>query len=308
MNKSSRVIAIRIVLAVVLLSLIFSCVYFFIIKARNDAKTADNRIFATYNSALNSKNINTISDNLGALESGSYYSYALENNILGYKEAYLCWYMSGQLLDANSYRLIVSHGDTRSITENLKAVEKSAETLLRSIEVFNSTRQEYGTSLTAEQKSALNQNFEFVVRDLNNYAIDYQKLASAVFNYTAKSYYEGVSAFASAQYLYSYCLDKQVNVLSTANERGISSVSADIYDESIAVSRKFFSVDADNYAVQTGDEIVACVISYYLEGSNFDDLLSAENKREFIGQVVDGNRLAQMRQLMRILGLQGRLE
>ena len=307
MSKSSGVVVTRIVLAVVLLSLIFSCVYFFIIKARNDAADADNEVFATYNSAISSENITSINRNLGNLESGSYYDYSRANNIAGFREAYLSLYMSKQLLNSNSFRLISSHGDINPIQNKLNEINDSAKVLLRSIIVYNTSKESYGSAPTAEQESALIKNFEMIVNDLTTYSSLYADLANIVFTYTSKSYFEGVKPFSSAQYLYSYCLDKQIAVLDKAVTDDKLNVGADIYDESIVVSRKFATVDATHYQAQTTDTVVMSVISACLSGVNFDELLNANNKGEYYKAITDDNKKSQATQMMIVIGLQGRI-
>lgn len=307
MSKSSGVVATRIVLAVLLLSLIFSCVYFFIIKARNDAADADNEVFATYNSTISSENITSINRNLGNLESGSYYDYSRTNNIVGFREAYLSLHMSKQLLDSNSFRLISSHGDINPIQNKLKEIDDSAKVLLRSIIVYNTSKESYGSTPTTEQKAALIKNFEMIVNDLTSYSSLYADLANIVFTYTSKSYFDGVAPFSSAQYLYSYCLNKQIAVLDKAVTDAESNVDAEIYDESIAVSRKFAAVDAAHYQAQTTDTIVMSVISDCLNGVSFDELLTADNKGKYIKTITDDNKKMQATQMMIAIGLQGRI-
>ncbi len=309
MSKSSGVVTTRIVLAVVLLSLIVACVYYFIIKARNDAADADNSIFATYNSVMDSQNVSSIFARLGGdLESGDYYQYAVKNEILGYKESYLNLYMSKQLLEANSFRLISSHGDTKEIENSLTSVTKSAKDLCHSITVYDTSKEEYGENPDPAHQEAMKKNFNTIVKDLANYSSVFVTLSNKVFVYTAKSYYAGVNAFSSAQYLYSYCLDKQINVLNTAVKGNSQGVDSNIYKESILVAKKFKTVADGNFNVQTTDTTVGDVIDYYVDKKDsFDDLLNAENKSEFIKSIEDQTRYARVSDVMTMIGLQGRI-
>lgn len=305
MSKSSGVIATRVILAVVLLSLIVSCIYYFIIKARNDAVDADNSIFATYNAMTVSENITKINDSLGNVESGDYYSYAKTNNIAGYKEAYLNLYMSKQLLDSNAYRLITSYGDVSAIQKGITAIEESAKALCNSITVFDTSRKAYGGS--SAEKEALTVDFGKIVKDLANYSELYSELAHTIFEYTANSYYKDVKAFSSAQYLYSYCLDKQNTILNSAVKTNVLAVENDIYTESKLVADKFDTVSSDYFNVQTTNKTVKSVISYYLANESFDDLLSAENKSAYVQQITDTERKSKVCEVMTILGLEGRI-
>lgn len=308
MSKSSGVVTTRIVLAVVLLSLIVSCVYFFIIKARNDAADADNNIFATYNSLIVAENTTNINDRLGGLEAGEYYSYANANSLTGYKNAYLNLYMSKQLLDANAYRLILSHGDTSAIEQKLGEIESEAKALWNSITVFDTSKEAYGENPDSAKAEAMEINFGKIIKDLVAYSSLYYELASEVFTYTANSYYDEVSnPFNSAQYLYSYCLNKQIAILNKAVVEGVSAVDTNIYAESILVAKQFKSVDDTNYETQTTDTKVKNIISYYTNGENFDDLLNAKNKQEFVQKFTDATRSDKIKEMMNVIGLQGRI-
>lgn len=307
MSKSSGVVATRIVLAVILLSLIVSCVYYFIIKARNDAADADNSIFATYNSVMVSENVAGINKSLGSLESGDYYAYAEANSILGYKETYLNLYMSQQLLEANAFRLISSHGVTTDIQNSLDAITESAKVLTRSITVYDTSSKAYGENPDEAHKNAMKDNFNTIVKDLANYSSIFATLSNQVFTYTANSYYDGIKAFSSAQYLYSYCLDKQISVLDTAVKSNYLGVDSNIYDESILVAKKFKTVADKSYEVQTTDTNVKNVIAYYVGNDSFDDLLTAKNKAEFVQSVTDSKRQERLIEVMKVIGLEGRI-
>jgi len=307
MSKSSGVVATRIILAVVLLSLIVSCVYFFIIKARNDAADADNGVFATYNSVMVAEITTNINNRLGDLEAGEYYNYANENSLTGYKSAYLNLYMSKQLLDANAYRLILSHGVTSTIEQKLGEIESEAKALWNSISLFDSSSKAYGDNPDTAKAQAMAKNFDRIINDLVEYSKLYYELASEIFAYTSSSYYDGVNPFSSAQYLYSYCLNKQISVLNQAVVEGVEVVDTNIYTESLLVAEKFKTVDDASYEVQTKNIYVKDVISYYTNNENFDDLLNAKNKQEFVQKFTDATRSDKIKEMMNVIGLQGRI-
>ena len=309
MSKSKGVIITRIIVAVILLSLIVSCVYYFIIRAKDGAKNADNPIFASLNSSLNSTNFRTIDKNLGSLESGEYYSYAQTQGGLGYKEAYLLYYASREMLDAYGFRLISSHGDSSAVSQSITDVDNQAVILMRSQEVYNTTREAYGENPTDEERQALLSNFNTVVKDLAKYSECMYNLSNAVFNYVNNSYYEGLNAFRSAQYLYGYCLDKQSNLLKEAVRIDFKNVNSILYQESLLMTQKFVEVKNAHFVAQTEDSDVAVVIDYFLDEANdsFEELLNSKDKANFVQQLTSQTDKQKSSLVLIVLGLQGRL-
>lgn len=303
MNKSSGVVALRVVLAVVLLSLIFTCVYFFIIKARDDAATADNMIFQEYNTTLSSDNVTKIETTLGGLEVGAYYTYAESNGGLGYKEAYLSLYASQYLLSANDARLIIVKSSEDELRQHLTAIQNSATTLMRSIIVFNTSKESYGASPTASQSAALLENFKTIVRDLRAYASNFAALANTVFVSTSAAYYEGVSPFSNAQYMYNYCLNKQIAVYNAEINKTDATSTATVYLETKQMVAKFGEIERNHYIAQTTDACVSEVLGYFAKGVNFDAVLSSAAKVQTVNAIEDTEQKSQARKLLVALGL-----
>lgn len=308
-KTSSGVIVTRIVLAVILLSLIFTCIYFFIIRAREDAKITDNEIFASYNATLNSADMIEIKKNLGALESGGYFAYAESQGGLGYKEAYLGYYASSQVLDAYSFRLISSRGNTSNINSALNALNAQAVVLLRSQVVYNTSREAYGDTPNEEQRNALFKNFNVIVKDLKAFGNCMYDLAHEVFAYTSNSYYEGYDSFRSAQYVYGYCMDKQLHLLNEAVQIDVTNVNNILYTESKLMTNKFIEVKDNHFVAQTTDETVGSMVSYFTDEANnhFDTLLAAKDKADFVGKIVNETQKNKSTQVLIALGLGGRL-
>lgn len=303
MSKSSGIVVARVVLAVVLLSLIFSCVYYFIIKARNEAEVADNPIFATYNTMMSADNVVDVAKNLGDLESGEYYSYAVAHNVHGYRETFLSLYCSQQLLDANAYRLILAKGDTAPLVRALESVTDNAQVLMRSIIVYNTSKQAYGNAPTTEQAAALLENFGMIVKDMVQYSAAMASMAQEVFLLTSQSYFGTVNAFDSAQYLYSFSLQQQMMVLDREIGNNLGNISDTLYDETRQIVQQFVSVSEAHFLAQTTCASVANVLGYYSQGAEFDDFLSSPSKVAYVQAMVDATQKAQCTQYLAVLGL-----
>lgn len=303
MKKSSGVVILRIALAVVLLSLIVSCIYYFIIKARDEAEIADNLIFQEYNTTLNSKNVLDISANLGGFESGKYFDYAESQGGLGYKEAYLSLFASQRLLDANKDRLIISKGDAAAVHTSLIAIQDSAQVLMRSIIVYNTSKDAYGTSPTPQESAAILENFKTIVKDLRTYALRNADLARNVFEYTSASYFEGLNPFGSAQYMYSYCLNKQIVVCNNYMKTNAEAMPSDLYTETKLIVGQFVAVSEEGFTAQVTSDVVAEVLGYFVSGVNFDDVLYSEDKTAFVAKITDEASRAKAQKLLVALGL-----
>lgn len=306
MSKTSTgVVVTRIAVAVILLSLIFTCVYFFIIKARDDAQNADNQIFATLNNTLGSANVVEINRNLGALESGGYYTYAQSQGGLGYKEAYLNYHVAREMLDAYSFRLISSRGNTGAIQNAINDVNNQAVILLRSQQVYNTTKESYGDNPTSEQRQALLTNFNVIVKDLSDYSSVMKNLAHEVFSYTSDSYYSGVNKFESAQYLLGYCMDIQAGLLDEAVKTDELNVSNILYTDTLKMVKNFTLVKQNNFVEQTTDADIISTIDYFLDEENgkFDDFLKSKDKKDFVSKITNATQKTKTETVLAALGL-----
>ena len=310
MTKTSRAVVItRVVLAVVLLSLVFTCVYFFILKAKQDAAHQDNTIFVKYNTFFNSNNVKDINKNLGGLQEGEYYTYAQSQGGMGYEEAYLVYYASLESLSTTNFRLISSYGDASQIDATLNKLEDQAAVLLRSQIVYNTSKNSYGNTPTVSQSQALYKNFEMIVADLALYGQYLYELSSQVFAYTYGTYYADFDAFRSAQYLYGYCLDKQIGLLSAAVMANVDNVDSNLFAETLLMTEQFSLVSQNGFVVQSTDTTTKKVIDYFVDdaNNNFESLLNARDKADFVNNITNATQKQKSTDVMIVLGLEGRL-
>ncbi len=309
MSQSKGVVITRVIVAVVFLSLVFTCVYFFIIKAKDNASHADNKIFATVNTCLNSADIKTIDTNLGSFESGAYYDYAQSQGGLGFKEAYIEYYGARQMLDVYGFRLITSRGDTTGINNKVKEINQQAVVLLRSQEVYNTTREAYGDNPTTAERQALLTNFNVMTKDLKAYATDFYELASLVFDFTMSTYFEGLDRFGSAHYVYGYAFNTQLAVFNEAVQIDFTNINSTLYSDTKFMMLKLIEVASDNFSVETTDATVGVVLDYFKDDANgnFESLLKAKDKVDYVSKITDEAEKTKSTKVLEVLGFAGRL-
>lgn len=303
---SRGVVIARILVVVLLLSAVVGClVYFLAIKPNNQNK--DSTVFADYNVVFNSTNQIEIDKNLGGLENGNYFTYASSQTGVKYKETYLNYYLNKQVMESYAYLLITTTKNEGQIKQLLNNYKAKAEVLLRSQQLFNTTRAEYGNNPTAGEQQAILTNFNVMLKDFDSLSHILRDLADLVFVSVTSSYYVDTNEFKSAQYTLSYCLNIQGELLDTAvsSQAGVSEA---LYQDSLAMVKEFTLKANNDFVCQSKDaNVVDMLKKFALKDNRYQELLNSTDKATFVNNIEDATKRAENVAVLNCLGLAGRL-
>ena len=306
MSKSSTgVIIARIAIIVVILGAVIACICFFVL--RNNNTKLD--LFSQYNSVMYSSNQSEVDKYLGDFESGDYYNYSISNN-LDYQDVYIEYYANRKILEAYSYLLIYTENSNNrlanEINDLLNNYNNQLTVLYRSQELYFTTSNEYGNNPTEEQKQAMLRNFKVIIDDFSDLTNIQRQITDKTFTLVTQGYYVDVDAFSSLQYVFTYALNKQANLVNEA--RNNSSLSDNLYEDTKAMIRTFNTNLNAGFVAQSTNSNMQVMIEYFQNEvyNHFDDLLNSADKATYVNSIEDATLKNRVQLVMNCLGLQGR--
>ncbi len=276
MVASAGVITARVLAVVFLIALIGVAVYFIFFYGRT---TPSSDAYENLTRILNSTEQQTFEQNIGGLESGIYYEYAITSSSADFESVYLNYYIDTLIYDTYSDMLVYAGSIAsdksllNTINENALSYESALATLLQSQKMFNDTYPD-GVS------NAVESNFRTMVADFVRLENIFHQITNDIFRFVTDNYYNDVNGFLSQKYAQSYALNAQSGLLNSAlSER----VNTPLYQDSIAMARFYNTCLQNDFTDQStstlmGDfvEVVADVNKY-----DFNEFYMSENKGEY---------------------------
>ncbi len=302
MAKSVGVIFARILVALIILAGIGACIYFFVIKNDN----VRGAVHEEMSKLLTSKEQNTLTDNLGELESGTYYQYDQNVANQSYSGLYLTFYMDNEILDtyANLLMYIGNKDNTKAteIQNDIKTYQNSLTQALRSQSLFNQTYDELTTS-----DSANIQNFKSLIIDLKDLVKNFHKLTQDTFAYVTSYFYKNIDAKQSQKYVQTYGLSEEVELLKTAvlSDKGVNDV---LYKDSLAMAKFYVQNKSNHFTTQSNDTQIAKFITVFsAKDKDYTAFLKSTDKADYYNKITDSVEKERIYLLLAGFGLVGRL-